>query len=296
MKKNKLALWLCIIFVLILAGLICFDLNYEKTKAMSMDKEMLQILANDKAQQVNQFLAFQKEKLLSLASLDIFKEAFLHPDDASKLVAVKKIIDGLGGTEALFTPNGILIYATNAPVGVDYSKNPYFISKEKKIIFKTYYDLYEKKYFYTLIGPVYDSQEKDKVIGVVGFHTPLDEISNLLKETDENKNTEVYLIDGDGLLLSSSKYIDVANNGGILTQEIKSDGAKDCLNDFKKYTADGSVMPHSEEVTEYLNYMGYEVFGAHSCVPFVSGCVIAEEKVGESSMFSIADFIKKIFN
>ncbi len=296
LEKNKPAIWIYAISAILFAGFIFADLNYQKSQTLGMDKQMLQTLANDKAAEINLFFEFQKQKLLSLASMDAIKEAFLHPDDALKLDAAKKIIDGLGGTAALFTANGILVYATNAPSGVDYSGDSYFLKKDKNIFFGRYYDKYEKKDFYIVIGPVYGGQEKDKAIGAIGFHIPLEEVSNLMKENLNDSNEEVYLIDGTGLLLSASKYIGQGDKNGILVQQVQSDGAEDCLNDLKKFGEDSTIKPHQEEVTEYLNYMGEEVYGTHSYAPAIMGCVIAEEKKDSEPGFSAADLIKSIFN
>ena len=298
LRKNKLALWLGVVFILLFVGFMVLMSCIQRQMLIDAHKESLQILANEKAAQVNMFLEFQKEKLLLLISMDVFKEAILHPDDASKLGEAKKVIDEFGGTAALFTDNGILIYANNAPAsaGVDYSKDPYFILKAKKIIFGRYYDMYEKKDFYIIIGPIYDNKEKNKVIGAVGFHIPLDDISSLIRETIESKTNEVYLIDETGLLLSGSKYVDQGNKNGVLIQEVESDGAKVCLEHVKKYGKNESVEEHIEEVIQYTNYMGNKVFGAHAYVTAIMGCVIAEENADEVSKFSMIDYIKNIFN
>jgi len=287
--KNKRLLLL--LFLLLLVGEFYLLRNYQKEKQIEANKENLQILVNGKSLQINMFLEFQKEKLLMLTSMDVFKEVVLHPDDASKLEAAKKIIDNLGGTASIFSNDGILIYANNAPAGGNYSTDPYFVLKDKKILFGRYYDKYEKKDFYTLIGPIYDNQEKDKVIGAIGFHLPLDIINNIMKETFENEYTEVYLIDESGLLLSSSKYLGRDSRNGILVQEVESESAKKCLEDLKKFGKNNSIEEYEEEVIKYTNYMGSSVFGAHAYVPEIMGCVIVEESSEEITRFSLMDYV-----
>ena len=94
--------------------------------------------------------------------------------------------------------------------------------------------------------------------------------------------------------MSGSKYIGASNKNGVLIQEVKSEGAKECLEDLEKYRGDGFVEEHEEEVISYTNYMGNEVFGAHAYVPSIMGCVIAEKSADEITKFSMIDYIKNI--
>jgi C4-dicarboxylate-specific signal transduction histidine kinase len=298
-RKNKTALWLCAIFILLFAGLIFSFLNYLKQHTINDHKETLQILAKEKAVQINQFFKFQKEKLSIIASMDVFKDAALYPDDSAKIETAKNKINELKSVLqgiAILSKEGIVVVAETAPAGTDYSAHPYFISKNREVLFTRYYDLYQKKDFYVVIGPIYDAAETKNIIGAIAFRLELDSIGALMEETVESKNNEVYLIDDAGLLLSCSKHIGTGDKHGVLIQEVESDGAENCLEDVRKYGKAESVEEHEEEVTEYLNYMGNEVFGAHAYVPEIMGCVIAEESADEVSSFSVLDFIKSIFN
>jgi hypothetical protein len=89
--------------------------------------------------------------------------------------------------------------------------------------------------------------------------------------------------------LSGSEYIGKGNKNGILIQEIKSEGAKACLNDLNKYRGDGFVEEPEEEIIKYKNYMGDEVYGTHAHIPTIMGCVIAEKSADEIESVS---FIK----
>jgi hypothetical protein len=118
-----------------------------------------------------------------------------------------------------------------------------------------------------------------------------------MKETLESETNEVYLIEETGLLLSGSEYVGQDNKKGVLIQEVKSEEAQECLADLKKYGGEGEVAEHEEEESsQYLDYMGNEVYGAHAYVPAIMGCVIAEESVNEVLRFSLLDYLKNIFN
>lgn len=295
-RKNNLIIWIFIAIVIMVIGLILNMLYTQRQMLVDAHKGSLQVLASEKSAQVNMFFDLQKEKLQSMSSMDVFKQAVLYPGDALKVTAAKNTIVELGGTMALFTSKGIIVYAGNAPAGTDYSADPYFISEDKQIIFSRYYDIYEKKDFYSVLGPIYDSQDKNKVIGAIGFHINLDDIGALMKQVLENQTSEVYLIDGEGMLLSGSKYIGQGNKQGILIQDVRSEGATACLDHIKKYGDNESINTRTEDVLQYKNYMGNEVFGAHAYVPAIGGCVIAEEGSNHILGFPMIDYVKNIFS
>ena len=294
-EKNKGIILLSIIFILLFIGLICLGLNIQKQQVTNAHKESLQILANEKAAQINLFLESQKEKLEIIGSVGVFKEVVKDPKNPTKIEAAKNRINELSPVIhriAVFTKEGVMFIAESGPTPVDYSSLPYFVSKDKNIIFMRYYDPFQKRDYYSVLGPIYDRIEKDKVIGAIAFDIELDNISTLMKETlDGGENHEIYLIDENGLLLSGSEYIDAGNKNGVLIQEVKSEGAKACLEDLEKYRGDGFVEEHEEEVISYTNYMGNKIFGAHAYVPSIMGCVISEESVDEITQSPLTGYV-----
>ena len=298
-RKNKGVLVLCIIFIILFIGLICLGLNIQKQQVIEVHKENLQILANEKALHINTFLENQKEKQEIISSVGVFKEVVLNPTDTTKIEAAKNRINEISPIIhriAIFTKDGIMFIVERGPVPIDYSTLPYFVSKDKNIIFMRYYDPFQKRDYYSVLGPIYDRIEKDKVIGAIAFDVELEKINSLMKETlDNGESDEVYLIDENRLFLSGSEYIGEGNKDGVLIQEVESDGAKQCLKDLEKYKKEGFVEEHEEEVIQYTNYMGNEVFGAHAYVPSIMGCVIAEKSADEITKFSLIALIKNIF-
>ena len=75
-----------------------------------------------------------------------------------------------------------------------------------------------------------------------------------MKDNLDTNTSEVYLIDGNKLLLSGSKYIGQDNKNGVLIQEVNSDGAETCLDDLKKYTKNGIVEEHEGNVSKLQTY------------------------------------------
>jgi C4-dicarboxylate-specific signal transduction histidine kinase len=281
LQKKKLILWLCLVFTMVFIGLMSFVVYAQRQNSINGHKESLQILANEKAAQVNTFLESQKENQKILASMNVFKEVALYPNDSVKIAIAKDRIRELKDTIpgiGILSKEGIVIIAENNPVGTDYSMMPMFPVDDKTgITFMRYYDLQRKKDYFGVIGPIYDGTKKNKVIGVIGFDIELEKVSTLMKETVESGTNEVYLIDETGLLLSNSKYVGSGDKKGVLIQEVKNDESDTCLGDLKKYQKDGVIEKHEEKILSYLNYMGNEVFGAHAYVPAIMACIIAEE-------------------
>ena len=294
---KKIALWIGVVFIILFIGTTILMSLTQRQLLIDADKQSLQILANEKAAQVNNFLESQKEKSEIIATMNVFKEVVKDPNNTAKIEVAKDRINELKDIIpriAIFTNEGIMFIAESGPVPIDYSALPYFVSKDKNIVFIRYYDSFQKRDYYSILGPIYDNADKSKIIGAIAFDLELDKVSILMKEVLESKTGEVYLIDENGLLLSGSEYIGEGNKDGVLIQEVKSEGAKECLEDLEKYRGDGFVEEHEEEVISYTNYMGNEVFGAHAYVPSIMGCVIAEKSADEITKFSMIDYIKNI--
>lgn len=279
LQKKKLALWLCAVFVIIFIEFMVLIFHFQTQNFSNTYKGNLQAVANEKALLVNTFLESQKEKLEIIASMNVFKEALLYPNDPAKIVIatnrineLKSIILGI----SVLTNEGIAVIGEFDLPGTDYGQHPYFARKDTKTSFERYYDPLRKADYYAIIGPIYGSADRSKIIGRIAFDIELDKISALMKESSEDKTREVYLIDETGLLLSRSKYIGKGNKDGVLIQRVESNGANACLADLKKYQKDGAIKEHKDEISQYINYMGDEVFGAIAHAPSIMGCVIAE--------------------
>jgi len=297
MKNEKTVITLSCIFVFIFVILFFLLINYQKESVIKINEKNLQLLANGKAAQVNTFLESQKEELFIIASMNVFKEAILYPNDELKISIAKNRINELKDTIpgiSLMNSEGIVSTGDIDLPGTDYSQHPYYLAKRQDIMFTRYYDPLRKGDYYAIIGPIYDSTNSE-IIGRIAFDIELDKINILMKET-LGSSEEVYLIDENGLLLSSSEYIDKGNKNGVLIQEIKSDGAKACLEHLKKYSKNESVEEYTGEVIQYTNYMGNDVFGAHAYVPNIMGCVIAEKGADEILKFDLVGYIIKRYS
>lgn len=297
-RRNTYCVLFGIAAFFLFIGSVLLGLNYQKAHVVSMNKQSLQILANDKAYLIDSYMKDQKDKLDIISSVGIFKEIVKEPNNVLKLEEAGKKMnefkDMIPGIRIL-SSTGVVIIGEADIIGANHGTRSYFSLPGKKTAFERYYDPVRKKDYYAVIGPIYDSVEKNKIIGAISFDIELDKIGVLMKESLKNDASEVYLIDETGLLLSGSEYVDRGNRDGVLIQEIKSEGAKECLADLEKYKREGYVEEHAEDIPQYINYMGNEVFGAHSYATSIMGCVIAEESIGDIAKFSEMDYLLTVF-
>ncbi len=88
---------------------------------------------------------------------------------------------------------------------------------------------------------------------------------------------ELYLINGNGLMVSSSRFAE----NTILSQEVKTKNATDCLNSLNNNDSSS----HSSVVVAN-NYRGISVLGSHVALPSLGMCALAEVSE-EEAMFPI---------
>lgn len=296
-RKTIILIPIIIIIFLVLLSLVIADIH--RKLVIKSREENLQVLAEEKAEQVDIFLESQKNILLILSKTGVFKEVLLYPNSSVSIINAQKRIEELSDIIPWITilnNDGVVIAGNTNITGTDFSKNPYFVKKyNNTIMFGRYYDPIRGKDYYAIVGPVYDRVDKNKIIGTIGFDLELEKISSLMKEIVENKNGEVYLIDYAKLLLSNSSYLYKDNRNGILIQEIESEGANECLFNLNKYERGKILKNDNKRVLEYVNYMGDKVIGAYAYVPSIMGCVIAEDNFDGITKFSFLDYIKNIF-
>jgi hypothetical protein len=246
---------------------------------IKQSQEKLQVLADEKALQLNNFFNSKEEDLTLLRSMNVFKNALKNTTDKATLDTALGSINEIKATVpgiSLLTLEGIAVVGEFDLPGTNYSTHPYFQNKVWNVSFELYYDPLRKNYYFAIIGPVYDRNNMSALLGLMAFDIPLENISSIFGSSNIGKTGEAYLIDNDGLLLSASRFVGQGNRNGVLLQRVRSDGAERCLEDLKKYGGNNSVQEHEEEIIAYKNYMGEVVVGAHAYVPELNGCVIAE--------------------
>lgn len=286
---------LSLVAIFVFLSLICVLAQNQRNMYISSHKEALQILAEDKAYQIDTFLKSEKEKYSLIASMNSFKEVLKYPNDTEKVEIaknrineLKKIIPGI----SVMNNDGLVYVGEIDLPGTDYSEHPYFIEKKDGVVFTKYSDPLRKKYYFAVIGPVYDGAKK--IIGRIAFDIELDKVRLLLARIPEEGNS-AYFIDNTGMILTSSEMLNVGDNSLTLEQMLAG-AAKDCIKDLKLYGRNDIVEEHMEEIEEYVNFRGIRVFGAHAYTPTIAGCIISEEGADKILRYSYLDALKDVLN
>lgn len=290
---------LSVLFVVVFLSFVLIVSNNQRKMFINSHKENLQILANEKSELVDIYFKSEEVNLSVVAAMSDFVNVLQYPDDAVMVEIAKKRINELSriipNISIMNSAGKVIVGDIDLP-GTDYSSHPYFLAKREDIAFTRYHDPRRNKDYYAVIGPIYNFS-KTKIIGRAAYDISTDIINSLLinKEKDTDHNHIIYFVDGQGLLLGSSDY-SKSKEKTSLGQIVQTDAVKKCLSDLEEYKKDGKVQEHIEDILQYKNYKGENVFGAHDFVSRVDGCVIAEESADIVLQFSIIDAFGKIFN
>lgn len=105
-------------------------------------------------------------------------------------------------------------------------------------------------------------------------------MSRLTKITEDttglwNKG-EVYVVNKNGYLLTSSRFLS-GENRGILTQKVSAKNSMECQRDTYGWNESGGVYIISKNsATIFKDYRGEEVFGYHIYLPRFQWCVVSK--------------------
>ena len=178
---------------------------------------------------------------------------------------------------SLLNNKGVIISSNNSErIGEDRSGHKYFSKPRNKIfISKVYFCDTSQQYALAIFVPIFDVDNKEKVVGTFVAKTGIDDISNIV--TNEFKeNREFYLIDKDRLMVTQSRFIE----DSILKQKIDSRTAQDCFALKENYSLGHNL--EDKIVVPYMNYRGRSVIGHYAYFPQMNWCLIAEIEEDEA--------------
>jgi len=81
-----------VVFIILSIGTTILMSLIQRQLLLDFYKQGLQILADEKAAQVNNFLEFQKEKQKIITTMNVFKEALKDPNNKTKIELVREEI------------------------------------------------------------------------------------------------------------------------------------------------------------------------------------------------------------
>jgi len=233
-------------------------------------KYNLQIHLAEKVRQINNFSKNQ----VVIDSLQEYEKTGEISDENLKLIDAEFKEFGWVGS-SLLNKNGVVVdSAFKEEVGLDYSSytpdeigdNPFFL---------VYYDQFLRQDILEIVDPVIID---GKMIGAVSADVDLVWLKGFAMSPTEYQSKfplETYIIDDTGLFLTPSKYISADLGGGLLAQRAKDEILQKCSELLNESDSENKS---SNDVIQYVNYLGDNAIGAISSIPEANWCLITEYK------------------
>ncbi|HJW87252.1 MAG TPA: diguanylate cyclase [Candidatus Brocadiaceae bacterium] len=272
------------VIVILLPVLVTFILVYHQNKALWEERifQETTFIAETYERQVYQFLEMTKQRVRDFAGDCLIKRQLLKKIKSGKfasditssyLVKHKLGLDKSINTIHILSLDGWVIASTSkSEIGRDFSKEAVFIQGKNAVA------VVEKNFGHcnltelAISAPILDTKTSSPVGVIVNF-VPITEIEKVLsgeyaKEVGAIswakgrwKTLEVYLVNRDRLMLTSSLFV----RDAVLRQVVNTLPVNACL------------MGNNTEITKmYKNYRGVAVVGASMCFPLLKWVLLAE--------------------
>jgi len=289
-KKLSIVFGFSLFFAVLVGGIFTAPYVYIKFNDILTTRVVahLQTASRAKADEVEMFIQWNKERAQDFSSDGLIKESLYKIKNGTDTVAVAKaltshlIINKMPVWESLreiliLDTKGVVISSTNekTSVGLDLAGDPLFLNGKSAPYMS---DLSHNEDFnedlFSLSTPVIWDGE---FVGVLAVKIPTNAFYNILTErTGMGETGESYVINKEGFLLSPSLFLQ-GENSGILTQIVRSDNAAKCLTDVKNFNSDNTFNHYNgDEPDVYLDYRGVRVVGAHHIIPKMNWCLLTE--------------------
>lgn len=252
--KTTIAI-ICFVIIL-LGGLFGMYFNYLNTNEILTEQvyNHLKTTAQSRAQHIEYFLDEQKDKIQTVATYQELTN--------EELKEIRDINEEFYELFVLNSNGKVIASSDESHIGLDRSTDNYFIhAKNKTYIKDAYYSETAEQYFITVSTPHSDGVLVAKIKLII-----LEDITT--DKTGLGETGEVYIIDKEMVLITSSRFIE----NSILVQEVETENAGKCLEHIEK-----DVVGHFDKsISSFLNYRGEKVFGVHVYIPETQWCLLAE--------------------
>ncbi len=279
LKTQLIMLFLIIgLIPLLIIGFISLNTN-----KIELEKEVAAHLKNtvhSRTIQINDFLDEHKEFIEILSKDPRYLKLLTKPIDLNKEMTeyysqilknqLKKDVYEL----FIINKQGKIVASTNASnVGLDKSKDAYFINGLKKTYLKdAYFSKSTGKNSIAVSTPI-KNPETNETIGVIVARietTKLNEIT--LDRTGLGETGEIYLLNKEGYMITPSRF----EENTFLKEKVETKNALNCLNHNKEFSNEHNTKSREEELIHSTNYLNEPVLGLHEHVPELNWCLLTE--------------------
>jgi|GEM_PF-2380648 len=237
--------------------------------------------AQSRANHVESFLELEKTTVQQL-SQSIVIQRLLHTDKNDEEYAkmfndvtkrLKSRVEIGKDTYGVFVldKNGVIIASNDAgDIGKDKSNDPYFLGGRQGVFVKDAYTS-EPEGIDSLAfsAPIVDDNNELSGVDVMEvFAEALDEITADTTGTGLGETEEIYLVNRDGYMITSSRFV----NDTFLKQKVDTENTRNCLAELERFGA----REHEPEAISFKSYRDTAVIGVHVPVPEMEWCLLAE--------------------
>lgn len=279
MKPVKLfSLYSGILILLISSFLIGIFLWHLKSITKLQIFNQLENVVEVKAEHVKYFLEEQKQKTVLVAQFPNIKAFLSDISNQKSLSQVKLILQNIKENISHFDELFILDPLGNILINTQEGDTPPDIFKKfdfsqeqnnQAYIHHLRYCYCVNKYVLDISTPIFN--EEDKIIGVVIARLYLKNLGEIIKEPIQMQGLgQIYLVNQDSILITPSPFL-AGENQGVFTQKVDNKNFQNCLED----TLSGGYQGH-DILSNYLDFRGEEVLGAHKKISETNWCLLAE--------------------
>lgn len=284
--------------VLILASIIMPIIYYMASKDMkNVIFAHLATTARTRANHIETFLKMQKNSVIQLSQGIIFENLLsAKKQDSHYTNKVDIVLTRLDRTEKaneficevfVLNEKGIAVTSSDRrKIGLDRSSDAYFLNAKSKAYIKdAYYSNTTGEPSIAVSAPIIDRQTK-KLLGIIVARISLNELNKITADrTGLGKTGEVYLINKQGLMITSSRFA----KDSFLKLKVDTKNARKYFEDVKKFSEE----LHERDFFIFADYRGVKVLGTHDHISEMQWGLMAE--IDESEALAPIVKLKTIF-
>jgi len=223
---------------------------------------------------LTEYLHAQKENINILAASQVFvnflkdnknSSSYEYNRDQAKIRLDRSLPINKNCSEIfLLDKNGYEVISSDSNnVGLDRSKDLYFIEGKKSTYIKSiYFSEISKRFSFALSAPLLDDKSKE-FLGVVVIRINVEDLyPQITDQTGLGRTGESFLIDKNFNLLSPSRYLTLTD---VLKTKIETQNSNEC---FTNTT--------NNVIQNYTDYRGVKIVGTHSYISGMDWCLITK--------------------
>ncbi len=305
--RNKINLSFFTIFVI---GILLVGVGFEiyANNLVKGDINAYLISSNRaRAEHIRTYIQQKEIAAVILASASVYLDFLKEPTTSNQYRVIKDKVDkrltrtlladpGLHSTLVIDKTGKIVASSIESEVGLDKSRDDYFVNATSGVYFKSIYVSTQVKGFaYAISAPILDSDGTFLGVSVLRYYSN-DFYAMVFNENGLGKTEENFLINSDRFFITPSIFL---VGQVILKQKVETQNSINCFDPAEMayvktngYSGLAKIEKHSR-ILQATDYRGVQVVGTHAYIPETGWCLITKADVSEifSYRFNLIIFI-----